>query len=471
MINEYLSLKHAIGRVIRAFFLLSLAMMYVGHAFILLDVSFTNHIRTFLVAILAIPCYLLFMAVYIYEHRISEPILRKRFYIGLSLTAIYLLTPSLFLVYRYVLPHFIFDLLKTSSIVLLLAPFVSFASYAFSKPASDNTVIYFIGFIFSVMWEPWSSSGDRSQQKLAMNVDIEQVRKRRSIYYGDKEALEVFQRTLSCQEVDASVISNTIMSNTNMPGKITALDIGGGEGRFACNFFNSICDDTHQLTKLHMIDPVNWANEYRQNCSTLGLADHISIEQTDFISFDPNVQYDLVLASHSLYATWDNFQNDRSSAKEEALRLLSFLKKDGLAAVVMASNRGLSYQFKSRALQCLFGTSIEDTTIELFQRSVRDKVIREIYIDNLIDLTELIEDLTKGGCLLHQWLSYFLRYDIVRLPRTEKNTLVSMLLEYVNPLDSMSETDLEYWMEKDSLNLSRNSMVLMHKTKALLITN
>jgi 2-polyprenyl-3-methyl-5-hydroxy-6-metoxy-1,4-benzoquinol methylase len=334
-----------------------------------------------------------------------------------------------------------------------------------SDVPNNNFILYSIFFMQEIMWNSWGANYKNAN--ISPNINESEVNSRRSSYYIEKNAIQIFQNSLTCQEVDATYGAQLI-KGLPLPANLKILDIGGGEGRFTASLVNTLQQNGSDIIELVAIDPVNWEKEYQNNLANILPLKKITFLKTDFEHFDPDTQYDLVVASHSLYATLD--QHDLSDAKNNADRLLSFSNPEGLTLLIMASRRGLSYHFKKRAIQNLFGTNFEDINIESFQRAFNKRILTERYVDNLIDLTDIIKDYHDGGIKLYQWLSYFLRYNINALNKTIKVALVNMLFEYVRPLDSFPENECQQWLNlPSSLSLNRNSMVLMHKTKVLVL--
>lgn len=464
--SDDISLRNALGRVIRLSYLLLLLLNCIGFVIIVLNMNFSAPVRTWLVVILALPALFFIFTVYIYECRVAEPLLQRRFYTSTIVSLLFLLMPSFFIVYRYLLPNQISDWTSNIAGLFIIALLGATLGSIFVHPRADNYAFYFMSFIYAIMWDPWGGGPSRSH--FSHNVNKKEVMRRRLSYYVEKDALQVFQNTLSCQDMDASAVTRLLLTR-NLPKSLKVLDIGGGEGCFTAGVLRNLQDQGYNISELVMSDPVDWEAEYRKALSNIMLPNQISVKRLDFEHLDPNLQFDLVIASHSLYATWDFLNSNGLSANEMVTKLLSLSKPDGLTIVVMASRRGLSYHFKTRAIQSLFGTEIEDTTSESFQRVFTGKIHMQEYVDNLINITELIKDFSDGGQSLYLWLSYFLRYDITKLHRADRASLVNMLLEYVYPLDVFPENGLQQWIEHKKLLLNRESLVLMHKTKIFIL--
>lgn len=319
-----------------------------------------------------------------------------------------------------------------------------------------------------VMW------GDAHVQESELfdvsDLDVSQIRGIRAKAFVDKASLKIFQKTLTCPEIEGHVAARMVPSSLGGGAdRISVLDIGGGEGTFTAELFKNIGLQPSCIHEIVLLDPIDWLSEYRASLSILGVEDRLITQQQIYLSqSETTVHYDVVLASHSLYQECDGDWKTTMLVEETIGRVLGRCKTGGVTIVVLASRNGRAYEFKRAALQQIFGGKLEDIAAEDFNFNLKGNTVKSKYVDNIFDLGPLLAQYArKERDPLRRWLSYFLRYPFSDNEK-ESDRIVELLREYVVPLKALSEEEIAKY---SSLRLlpSRHTSVLTHKVNITIV--
>jgi SAM-dependent methyltransferase len=249
------------------------------------------------------------------------------------------------------------------------------------------------------------------------------------------------------------------------------LDLGGGEGTFTRNLLEALSSDGVIVSDLRMSDPVHWGAEYAANISGLSNVAVPVVENYHTVATAVrNDKFDFILASHSLYALLDGAATGTRNPIDE---LLDALRPGGVLLVVLASGRSHAYDFKTAALSRLFGVDPGDVVAEDLERGLRRAPAKgpnaRRDIDNVIDLTNCVSHFEAGQPdALHAWLSYFLRVDVKGLEPLLQHELEFMLLQHTMRFPAVPECLRQAHSSGKAVVLTDSSVVLLHRTTALL---
>ena len=463
-------LRNAVGRLVRLAYIVSVCIMTAGLILVVLRVGFSADARTCWAVVCALPSVAFAISLYLYERHFAVPLLTAGFYFRSVLVSFMLLIPSASLVVRFLLPEYLEPYVAVFAGALLLAFVGAAFSEVWKRPGNMGPFWLMLSHMQEVMWSAWSVPINRLSVVSKEVFDSAKLQEVRARYYADKTSVELFQQTITCPTYDADVVVS-LLDFKCIPKQIRVLDIGPGEGRFSGRLFKSLADADVHLEDVTFVDPIDWSSEYKRNLSCVVDPKRITAIKSSYEDFNEPGIFDLLVASHSLYARWDKLKREGEDAAREANRLLGLLKPGGMGILLMASKRGMSYHFKGEAIEGLFGGGVEDVTAESLQGSFRTGTVRCIKtVDNLIDLSSCLEDDDKGGDQLIRWLSYFLRYDVSAIRTADREVLLESLRRYVLRLDSLPEAEIERYVKCEFPVLTRSSKVLPHKTSVILVS-
>ena len=472
MIKNYISeisLKISVGRFIKISFwgslmyflfelLFSLAMIFWKPRIFL-----TNVALGYFVIASFIPIFLFVFAFYIYENFYFL----KRTNSWIKLTSFfwifYLIVPDLILLYRFT------DLIQNNKAISIILFVVPPLFWLFGGNL-DKTNFLRVSHVFKdikyIMYKFWIKQ-DAAFEKNHFEDDII---KEREPFYTDKSGIEIFQKTISCSKIDAEAAFELSLS-TKLNGRISVLDIGGGEGEFSFNLLNKYRSARgNDISKIQYVDPVNFFNEYKQKLNGVISESNIFKEITSYEKWTPThkEKYNLIIASHSLYSAIDN---NKSSVDTLIKKMKSNKADKGVILIVMASSEGRAYSFKKDALKIIFGEERFDIDSNLFKERLTESY-QSKQIDNYIDLTDFIEEYDEGKPEnLKKWISYFLRVDTKSLTGQNLASVIALLKYYIQPLHELGDSDIRKFTAFGYPKpLDKNkSKVLPHKTEIILL--
>jgi hypothetical protein len=242
------------------------------------------------------------------------------------------------------------------------------------------------------------------------------------------------------------------------------LDIGGCDGDFTSKFISSLKERGHNIAEIAVLEPGKWKTEYLKAVS--GLADVVEYDDNGFETYAPATErFDIVIASHSLYAVFDNYQTTEEERRQSVQKLVSLTKEGGYVFVILAAPRARSYYFKAEALKELFGYEPPDTTAATVDAVLIERGFTRVYIDNVMQMTKLLQDYKSNSPDgLMRWLSYFLRIDFSTIAPSDFNLVCGKLCNYVVKCESLSEQLRDELIKLDHPRLTDRSEVLSHKS-------
>lgn len=304
-----------------------------------------------------------------------------------------------------------------------------------------------------VMWDSW----DKNDCELSPKTHWPEHRK---MQFRSLDDLRFFQSTLTCPKVDSTVVGERCCRIWKPGSQISVIDIGGGDGCFTANLLHSLNNCSLKVRDLLMVDPVDWRIDYNASLGA-GHGIHVDYKRMSLFEAPTDRQYDLVLASHSLYADLDG--SGSSTHVEEALkRLERWRKPNGALVIVLSSRRSTALRFKERAFRILFGDSVPEIAAEDLISPLAGKGGEPEYVDDLIDLTSALTDWDNGNQVaIGRWLNYFLRFPISENP-TILRCLVEELKPWVQPFESLPQTEQDRY-GRLGFDFARVARVLPHK--------
>ena len=442
-------------KISRFFFIVSYLIAVAGYSSLVLGWEYNCRSRTDAIALTLAPAFVFILCHYIFEKQAAMILLKKEFW-GLSFITLagMIVLPALF-AFRFDIDRKIIQLMEIKysasrsialSVLFLLA--VNIIVFIMKQGNDTNILLKLILHVKKIMWDiKWYDE----------DLDNSRIAKSRSFHYRDKSILGDFQDTLTCQDNDAYVVNSLLLYS---PLKtISILDIGGGEGKLTSNILKTLSEKRNQISELVMVDPVDWKREYIENVKDVIPELSVKVIQKPFEAFDEKVTYDLVIASHSLYACFD--LNNREKKNEIIGKMLSYRADGGIAIIVLASIYSRAYNFKNSALNYIYGKEIKDLTAEEFKQYICEPVV-EIRQDDLFDLGDYLELYDQGyPDKITNWLSYFLRVDIKSLNDQHIGKIVKILKWHVVKLPSLSESEVTHYIEL--AGITKMSQVLPHK--------
>lgn len=462
------NLKNIIGKFMRLSFVFSMIILS-GEIFTSVYLYFqkekylTNNEISSFILIGCIPILLFTISFLIYEN--LYPAKKTNMIIKLKVLfwIFYLFIPSLILLYRYT------DLVNTFAYIGIFITIIGFIGIS-DKSLNSFKIINIFNEVKYIMFDFWKKRDiNKEKEHFESNLITE-----RQPLYVDKEGLNIFQNTISCPLIDV----NTIIEKKyleKLEGAITVLDIGGAEGKFTSNLLKEYIatKPNNSVSKIQLVDPVDLKNEYTNNLSsilnTTILNSITTIEDWEQQSAE---QYDLVIASHSLYASIDN---SKISFPALINKLKKYVSDNGILLIVLGSREGRAYSFKKEALEYIFGEGNPDAESNSFINRLTENNIKfqRVQTDNYIDLTILMKQHEEGhSTALINWLSYFLRVDKKNLiPANTFTQIVELLEYYMQPLYELPNFEIDNFTKLNYPNTmdKNNSLLLLHKTDIIII--
>ncbi len=320
-----------------------------------------------------------------------------------------------------------------------------------------------------IMKGGWLTSKNEIENKHLKN----NFNSNRTTLYINKLAILAFQNTISCPKLDALECCKEI--NDNIPENFRVLDIGGGEGNFTFELLSNLKNNHKKNAKyICHIDPAPLKNEYEQLLkNNLNRKISINFSELKFENWEGTgeSEFDLIIASHSLYGVFDN---NRIEVPKLIKKLISFSKnKDSQIIVILSSKESRAYRFKEECLELIFGNkAIDFDARKFYEGSVELNFSKKTKtrIDNFIDLSDYINDYDNNNFgKLKLWLSYFLRVDFSKENDYFFHTLVEILKKYIQPIYELSEFQITKF-KKIKSSFHGNSKVLTHKSEIFIFS-
>ncbi|MEH6764594.1 MAG: hypothetical protein V7655_08835 [Aequorivita antarctica] len=470
MIRDYIlenNLKNIIGRFIKLSFKYSIINLIIQISVCLFllfkkDFFLTNYERTFFIIMFSTPIFLFIISYFIYENLYPESKPKKTLRIVALFWIIYLFTPSLILFFRYS------DFVNVFAIIVGGITIIGLIGVS-DKSVNKFKILSVFKDVKYIMFDFWNKRNNQLKQEHFEN-NLSQVREDQ---YIDKENLKVFQETISCPLIDVNAIFNNKYFE-DIQGEISVLDIGGAEGKFTANLLKTYKskENGNFVSKIQLIDPVDLKEEYIKNLSSIVDSSNIKNSKITFEKWNqPSPEkYNLVIASHSLYAAIDN---KAMSIDDLITKLKRYVKdKNSLVLIILASREGRAYSFKKHALKLIFDEDCYDVDSNKLIQNLFKYDFKNVQTDNYIDLSEYLkeyEDDKKENLI--KWLSYFLRVDENNFKAQKLTQIVELLKYYVQPLYELSNYEIENFTK---LNFPKpmdknNSMLLLHKTDIIVL--
>jgi hypothetical protein len=363
---------------------------------------------------------------------------------------VYLIVPVFLFSYRYEKIFIILTALPT--IAWMVDPWIN-------KQKEKQPLLKDIYYIF---WKSWGKKV-MSINELHFRNDSKSKSKREK-EYTHCEALRIFQESFVNDSVEIKhIVKHLKETEFITPEKsLTVLDIGGFNGEFTAKLLGKLGMHIEQIVVVEPIEEVE--HEYKNNLSSF--TSDITFNCGKFEDYHQNtdIKYDLILASHSLYSSIDNSEDDYYDTA--LTRLLSFLDKNGLLLLIMGSKSSNAYSLKADLLKMFFPEKIEDSNSEeIGKRLDKRGDIHSAFIsvDNCINLNDFIEDEEK----LKKWVSYFARVPEITdsfMLEMVKDIFMNHSIKY-EQLPECSKELYNRYVNNDNVDL------LLHKTKVFLISN
>jgi len=424
--------------------------------------------RTAVVVVATIPPLLFCLAHYFLETTATIHRFPRGFALRSIATLVFLLFPPALLSLRYLLVPFDYSEVTRSVAVLAVATF-AISRMLSHEAGSGNALVLLLTHMRLVMWDVWESP-DVLKRLEDVISDREKVWSEREGWYVDPRGLRSFQETLGCRAVEGATLAGALGDRFH-DQEVKILDVGGGDGVLTRAFITQLAMSGAEVVELRMLDPVKWEEMYRSELSPAVANGRIVVTRSDFGEASLQERYDVVLAAHSLYAACDRALGDVQRMEREVVRrLLTLRAEGGVVAIWLASGRGTSYAFKREALGRLVGRSWDDTTAETFHAVVVNLQVSVRTVDSVIDMTALMDEMKHGKPeRLDAWLSYFLRVDMDAVPEIEKEDVRELLRAACRRVDELGETEIAEVLGQGCLDLTRQSVVLPHKTSLFLL--
>jgi 2-polyprenyl-3-methyl-5-hydroxy-6-metoxy-1,4-benzoquinol methylase len=322
---------------------------------------------------------------------------------------------------------------------------------------------------------------DRSLQ--GYHKDVDSGRKR---MYADLEPIKAFQKCLTCSKVEARWFAEKVFKYRPELSELRILDVGGGDGILMRDFLLALktkfpSDSTVKIT-IDVVEPAQFEAIYRQNLSQfIGLIEINFIQARFDKAFGRNpyiqeMQWDVVMFSHSLYAPLDN-PEENWDMEAIAIAITNLVMPNGMLYISMVSRHSASYLFKNKIREELYPVPIRDASFEEYfsPRGLLSSLSNFLGKNNKeseeFDSVILVSDLMPGNeKIASMALQYFLRLNLEKDPRA---TMLSRiyLTEFSLPWESLAgHTKNELQMlYPEIFHDSYNELVLLHKTEALLM--
>jgi hypothetical protein len=466
------SLRQSVADVLGLLYVTTVIVTTASYILILIPESWDAKVwltgtgSPFLLPAALVPASSFALASYLYEGLALRTRMTRAFWWRSLLTAFLLLIPPVILVTRFSVNGDVFEWIKGGSVAALLLFLMQVTSAGRKRRESDGLLPRLLGHARYVMWDAWRLNRMSEDAMLRDgDVDVEGIKRERQDLMQDPEGLLEFQSTLTCPFLDSR--DSVVLLTANWPARpLNVLDIGGGDGRYTAALLGMLEERGFSVKSIKMVDPVDWHTAYRENLDAKGIKAPISFVDDRFDRFQASDKYDLVIASHSLYATME--ANDVEDLRMAAIvnRLMTLKGDGGRVVVLLASEVGAAYQFKRVALQHLYGIQVPYAKSEALDAAVQPYGTRHQsqVVDNVFRLTGEMKQFRAGEPKpLREWLSYFLRVDLDRLSTESVSHLVELLCCRLTRVDALDEAGVARLKQIPEMPITRDDYVLGHK--------
>jgi SAM-dependent methyltransferase len=279
--------------------------------------------------------------------------------------------------------------------------------------------------------------------------------------YYDSAQQKPFQSSLSCIHSTSALLGKRL-NDIFKQNRWSMLDIGCGEGQFTCGVLAEIDNLPSAITA---IDPAqanisSYRRLLRHKFPAISDVDTTLGKVEDLIDNLPSAN--LILVSHSLYATLDH------NRKRAAAITSGLIEKteDGLAVMIMASKDSYLYTIKRNMLGELRRpdrSSFGEDLLTLIP--AKYKPAKE-FIDSFVDITSLLADRDS----LLAWMSYFCRLEIGELD-SKYDFCQGLLRNAAIEVRSLPESDkvrIKNGVNR-TLKISDDSFVIFHREMLITI--
>lgn len=447
-------------------------ILFLGCIYIAVDkgIFFEPFGRALIILITLLPPALFLVGLYFYEsqdYRLHG--MRQQALISFAVFFA-LASPAISINWRYTA----FPLKSAFEFFLYIAGIILFLNSVLpigSKPDSDNVVISLLLHYKRVMHDAWKI-GTFSNVEENLNVEVtERIKTDRTPFYFQRaNDLLAFQKTLTCPELDATMVAEYLKPNLKKRKKTTVVDIGGGEGRFTAQLLMSLTN--LQVSSLLDLDPATSIHD-----TYLATIVQKTALQRDLVAFDGHgvegemiPKCDLLIASHSLYAIFDKARSSNDGDVEGELRkLLNSLNAGGRMILIMSSKNSLAIHAKRSIYHKVFGSHRFDTVAEDIEPFLIKYacVEKQLQSDSLINMTDLLQGFAKSRKVPPEfvnWASYFLRCDLKEMPPSHIEAIARLFLESSFKLPELAESVQHDALAVPEHGLRVDSLVLPHKS-------
>jgi hypothetical protein len=423
--------------------------------------------------ILIISCFatgLLFsIMIYLYISANTTRRFKTPFVIGIISWIVIILFPAFLVVNRFYLDEywiFFRDELLNWSLTLLFI----YVIYGFIKGHTEilseikNIVITPRDIIYIVIhfWQ------GRRNMEVETRYFIEPVEN--DIYVKEAD-LSAFQSTLSTVYFDSLKLAEHL-SSVNLKDQYSILDIGGYEGLFTSNMISRLEMNAITCKKVVNVDPIDAESKYRESLERNTSGDvnfHHAMGGFEHYSPDHMEQFDIVLASHSLYSIIDN---NKMTIDAVLNRMKLFCAPNGFIVVILISKEGRSYRYKRECYSKVFG---KDALDDLTSATIKDALTRSgirywsYVVNNFFNFTKIVrtEDINVAfkNETLNSWISYFMR--LTKIGKTEKLHLYKQLFYNIQKLHETIGFDSDEVLKRFQLDINE-SRILTHKSEIVI---
>lgn len=419
--------------------------------------------RNLFIIISFIPIFIYLLVYYLYENIYPLWKTSTTLFIKSLFLILVFLAPSILVVYRFS------DIPNSVAWLIAIFPILNIILSIFNTNSKDlNKYLFVFNDIKYILFGFWSNDNREIRQE-HFNYNIQNDREE---YYSNEETLGVFQETLSCPLIEAVEVANQI---TLEEREISILDIGGYDGVFTFNLVANLTKKGFTFKDLSVIDPIDKKMQYANRLQKVVLPDNINFYNEDFENWSLKYpkEFNLVIASHSLYSIIDN----NSITIDQILRKLSGLLKrgDGEIIIILANKSSRAYSYKEYVFNTVYDKKMTDINAMDFYKKIEQcanqlkLVSSEQIVDCFIDVSSILEENAEGKEKLKKWLSYFVRIDNVN---DEQYFVLkrSLLNCYSQHFYELPEYLITYFKEIVDKEIDFEKRILLHKTSIIRLT-
>ncbi len=407
------------------------------------DFTLSISTRVLLVSVSLIPLFISLYVFFIFENIYPYRSFSISVFLKLLLYIFYLIIPALAIIYRY--DGFVSKSLTYINL-LLVALFIL-------SPFLKSEKIKIVNIVKDILFSTWSN------MPFSINpayFSINQISNDRQIEYTNLETLKIFQSYfINITNEDKSIAK--LINETDFLKQTTIkdiLDIGGFDGVFTKKLLDLLNVKESNIT---LIDPIK-EDTYNENVKSV--CSNVNYKQNKFEEFVPQseLKFDLIIASHSLYAFLDKNEENIEMVTNQILKLI---KPEGLIVILFGSSNNPAYSFKNYTTQYILNLSNNDMCGEKYISYLQkrnDIFFNKIYIDNYIELNNLL----SNEDLFSKWVSYF-----ARIPTIKDKYLIKQMKK-IALYYSVKSNELPECV--DNINRNDDKDYLLHKTIGIIIS-